>query len=36
MQRFTELKVWQRSHQLVLEVYRATAAFPSSERYGLV
>ncbi|MGH9351500.1 MAG: four helix bundle protein [Terriglobia bacterium] len=36
MQRFTDLKVWQRSHQLVLDIYRVTAEFPSSERYGLV
>ena len=36
MQRFTELKVWQRSHKLTLEVYRVTAVFPSTERYGLV
>jgi four helix bundle protein len=36
MQRFTELKVWQRSHQLTLEVYRVTASFPSAERFGLV
>jgi len=36
MQRFTELKVWRRSHELTLEVYRVTAAFPSAERYGLV
>jgi four helix bundle protein len=35
MQRFTELRVWQRSHALVLELYRATARFPSEERYGL-
>ena len=36
MQRFTDLKVWQRSHALVLEVYRQTAGFPHAERYGLV
>jgi four helix bundle protein len=36
MQRFTELKVWQRSHNFVLEVYRLTARFPNEERYGLV
>jgi four helix bundle protein len=36
MQRFTELKVWRRSHELTLEVYRVTAAFPSAERFGLV
>ena len=35
MQRFTELHVWQRSHALVLQLYRATASFPSEERYGL-
>jgi four helix bundle protein len=35
MQRFTELKVWQRAHTLVLEVYRLTATFPAEERFGL-
>jgi four helix bundle protein len=32
---FHELKVWERSHQLTLAVYRATATFPGDERYGL-
>ena len=36
MQRFTELKVWQRSHSLVLSVYRMTTGFPQNERYGLI
>lgn len=36
MKRFTELKVWQRSHQLALNVYRVTAPFPETERFGLV
>ena len=36
MQRFTDLKVWQRSHTLVLQIYRLTADFPSAERFGLV
>lgn len=35
MQRFTDIKVWQRSHALVLEVYRLTVAFPAEERFGL-
>ncbi|MBL0209788.1 MAG: four helix bundle protein [Holophagaceae bacterium] len=36
MQRFTELKVWQRSQALVLKVYKTTASnFPSDERFGL-
>ena len=32
---FRRLKVWQASHQLVLDIYRATASFPASERFGL-
>ncbi|MBZ5543964.1 MAG: four helix bundle protein [Acidobacteriia bacterium] len=36
MQRFTELKVWQRSHRFVLEIYGLTAKFLKEERYGLV
>jgi len=36
MQRFTKLAVWQRSHNLVLEVYRLTAKFLSDERFGLI
>ena len=36
MQRFQDLKVWQRSHELVLEIYRLTKAFPEAERFGLV
>jgi four helix bundle protein len=35
MQRFTDLIVWQRSHALVLHVYRLTKSFPPDERYGL-
>jgi four helix bundle protein len=35
VQRFTELRVWQRSHALVLQVYRLTKTFPPEERYGL-
>lgn len=36
MQRFTELKVWQRGLSLVLSAYRLTTAFPNTERYGLI
>jgi len=35
MQNFKDLKVWQRSHQFVLELYRVTTSFPKSEVYGL-
>jgi four helix bundle protein len=36
MQRFTRLLVWQRSHSLVLDVYKVTSNFPIDERFGLV
>ena len=36
MQRFTDLKVWQRGHALALVIYKHTAGFPADERYGLV
>lgn len=35
MKDFHDLKVWQRSHQLTLEIYRATQSFPKEEIYGL-
>jgi len=36
MQDFRNPKVWRKSHDLALAVYRATADYPESERYGLV
>jgi four helix bundle protein len=35
MQRFQDLKVWQRSHALVLRVYQLTKHFPAEERFGV-
>ncbi len=35
MQDFKKLKVWSKAHSFVLDVYGATKAFPSIERYGL-
>jgi four helix bundle protein len=32
---FRELKIWERSHRLTLEVYKATRQFPKEELYGL-
>lgn len=32
---FKDLIVWQKSHQLTLEVYKITVGFPLEERYGL-
>ncbi len=35
MRDFTELKVWQKAHRFVLDVYRQSLSFPSDERFGL-
>lgn len=35
MKDFRELKVWQRSHQLVLQIYKITREFPKEELFGL-
>ena len=35
MKDFKELKVWNKSHELTLHVYRATETFPKSEWFGL-
>lgn len=32
---FRQLKVWQKSHQLALNLYQITASFPRAEAYGL-
>ena len=32
---FRKLLVWQKAHQLTLEVYRTTRSFPEDEKYGL-
>lgn len=36
MSDFRELKVWQKGHELTVDIYRATAKFPKHEMYGLV
>jgi len=33
---FTDLKVWQKSHNFVLNIYRVTRDFPMEERFGLI
>ena len=35
MQNFKSLKVWEKSHELTLAVYKATTNFPKDELYGL-
>jgi len=36
MKTFRELRVWQKAHGLVLEIYRITEKFPDKERFGLI
>jgi four helix bundle protein len=35
MQDFRKLVVWQKSHQLTLDIYKITRAYPKEELYGL-
>jgi len=35
MHRYKELKVWQKSRELVKEIYLATQDFPKTEDYGI-
>jgi four helix bundle protein len=35
MRDFREIKVWEKSELLVLDVYAATSSFPREEIYGL-
>ena len=33
---YRKYKVWQRSHNLVLEIYKITRSYPSSEQFNVV
>ena len=35
MKDFRDLKVWEKAHQLTLDIYVATSNFPKEELYGL-
>jgi four helix bundle protein len=35
MRDFRQIKVWEKSHLLTLEIYRITATFPREEIYGI-
>jgi four helix bundle protein len=35
LKNYKDLKVWQKSYKLCLEIYRITTKFPKEERYGL-
>jgi four helix bundle protein len=36
IEKFTDLTVWQKAHELTLLVYELTAAFPDRERLGII
>ena len=36
MKTFRDLKVWGKSHELVLAIYKITKKFPGEEKFGLV
>lgn len=33
---FEKLRIWQKAHQLTLEVYKETSNWPASEKFGLI
>ena len=35
MQKFTKLKVWQKAHNLTVNIYKLTSNFPNEEKFGL-
>ena len=35
MRNFRQLDVWEKSHQLTIDIYRLTSSFPKAEQYGL-
>lgn len=36
VENFKDLRVWEKSHCLVLEIYKITKLFPRDEKFGLV
>ena len=36
LKNYKELKVWQRSYQLCLDIYKITKGFPKEEIYGMI
>jgi four helix bundle protein len=36
IEKFTDLTVWQKAHELTLLAYSLTGAFPDRERFGIV
>ena len=36
MQDFQKLDIWQKGHELTLQIYQITTAYPNNEQFGLV
>jgi four helix bundle protein len=36
MHNYKQLKIWDKSIDLVVDIYKATAGFPKEEKYGLI
>jgi four helix bundle protein len=36
LEKFQDLQVWQKAHQLALEIYKTTKNFPQEEKFALV
>jgi four helix bundle protein len=36
MQDFTKLVVWQKAHNLTIDIYKLTSQIPSAEKFGLI
>lgn len=36
IKKFKDLVVWQKAHNLTLEIYKITQKFPPDEKYGIV
>ena len=36
MQDFTQLQVWQKAHNLTINIYKLTVQMPSEEKFGLI
>jgi four helix bundle protein len=36
IKKFQDLLVWQKAHELVLEIYKQTTTFPQQEQFGII
>tara|TARA_R110001599_G_scaffold151792_5_gene336789 strand:+ start:22 stop:390 length:369 start_codon:yes stop_codon:yes gene_type:complete len=36
MKNFKELEIWQKGHEMAIDIFNLTKTFPSEEKYGLI